>query len=207
MSKLFNSLGIVFNIIYPYSFHKKISAIKRRLYSEYLAYNFKSVGKETLIMRDSYIGGSKYICIGKKTTIQIGCTITAVESWSTGQKFDPMIKIGDEVNIGRYSHLSAIDLIEIGNGTRLGIGVTIVDNSHGRSNGKENLISPIKRSLYSKGPVRIGENVWIGDKVTILPNISIGNGSIIGANSVVTKDIPPFAIAVGNPAKIIGYNY
>lgn len=49
----------------------------------------------------------------------------------------------------------------------------------------------------------IGNNVWIGDKATILPNVSIGNGAIIAANSVVTKDVPEYCIVAGNPAKII----
>ncbi len=64
-------------------------------------------------------------------------------------------------------------------------------------------IPPIKRQLYSKGPVRICRNVWLGEKVTILPNVTVGEGSVIGANSVVTHDIPPYSIAVGNPARVI----
>ena len=51
--------------------------------------------------------------------------------------------------------------------------------------------------------VVIGENVWIGDKATILPGVSIGDGAVIGANAVVTKDVPPYSVVVGNPAKII----
>ena len=49
----------------------------------------------------------------------------------------------------------------------------------------------------------IGKNVWVGEKVTVLPGVHIGEGSIIGANSVVTHDIPPYSIAVGIPAKVI----
>lgn len=64
-------------------------------------------------------------------------------------------------------------------------------------------IPPTQRPVYSKGPVIIGNNVWIGDKATILPNVSIGNGAIIAANSVVTKDVPEYCIVAGNPAKII----
>ena len=81
--------------------------------------------------------------------------------------------------------------------------VTITDNGHGKTDFDNLKIQPDKRKLYTKGPVVIGNNVWMGDKVTILPGVTIGNGSVIAANSVVTKDIPSFSVAAGNPAKII----
>jgi acetyltransferase-like isoleucine patch superfamily enzyme len=68
------------------------------------------------------------------------------------------------------------------------------------------MTAPIKRSLFSKGPVIIGDNVWIGDKATILPGVSIGNGAVIAANAVVTKDVPAYSVAAGNPARIIKQN-
>jgi acetyltransferase-like isoleucine patch superfamily enzyme len=63
---------------------------------------------------------------------------------------------------------------------------------------------PHKRS---KGNIVIGNDVWIGHGVTLLSGINIGNGAVIGAESVVTKDIPPYAIAVGNPAQIKKYRF
>lgn len=64
-------------------------------------------------------------------------------------------------------------------------------------------IPPKNRIIVSKGPVIIEDNVWIGDKATILPNVRIGFGSIIAANSVVTRDIPPFSIVAGAPARVV----
>ena len=61
----------------------------------------------------------------------------------------------------------------------------------------------MERKLFSKGPVVIGDNVWIGDKATILAGVTIGEGAVIGANAVITKDVPAYCIAVGNPARII----
>ena len=55
--------------------------------------------------------------------------------------------------------------------------------------------------------VTIGNDVWIGIKATIMPNITIGDGAVIGANAVVTKDVPPYAVVVGVPAKIIKYRF
>ena len=57
--------------------------------------------------------------------------------------------------------------------------------------------------MTSKGPVIIGDNVWIGDKATILGGVTIGESVIIAANSVVTKDVPPYSVVAGIPAKVI----
>ena len=65
------------------------------------------------------------------------------------------------------------------------------------------MIPPIERKLFSKGPIVIGNHVWIGDKVTILSGVTIGNNSVIAANSVITKDVPPFSVVAGNPGKVI----
>jgi acetyltransferase-like isoleucine patch superfamily enzyme len=119
------------------------------------------------------------------------------------QKFTPSITIGDNCSIGEYCHITSINSITIGNGVLTGRWVTITDNSHGSSSLEEFYIQPSKRKLYSKGSVVIEDNVWIGDKVTILPGVHIGYGSIIGANAVVTKDVPANCVVGGNPAKII----
>ena len=58
-----------------------------------------------------------------------------------------------------------------------------------------------------KGETNIGNNVWVGDSVIILPGVTIGDGAVIGAGSIVTKNISPFAIAVGNPAKVIKFRF
>lgn len=64
-------------------------------------------------------------------------------------------------------------------------------------------IAPNKRPLVSKGTVVIEDNVWIGEMVCIMPGIRIGKSSIIGANAVVTKDVPSYCVVGGNPAKVI----
>lgn len=62
-------------------------------------------------------------------------------------------------------------------------------------------------SSFCKGDITIGSDVWIGANVTIMDNVSIGNGAIIAAGSVIVKDVPPYAIVGGNPAKIIRYRF
>jgi len=59
----------------------------------------------------------------------------------------------------------------------------------------------------SKGPVRIGSDVWLGNSAIILPGVSIGDGAIVGAQAVVSKDVPTYAVAVGNPAQVVKYRF
>ena len=120
-----------------------------------------------------------------------------------GRKYTPEIRIGKNCNFGDFIHITAINKIQIGDNLLTGRWVTITDNSHGDTQLESLKTAPIKREWVSKGPVIIGNNVWIGDKATILPGVTIGDGAIIGANSVVTSDIPSYCVAGGNPAKII----
>ena len=87
--------------------------------------------------------------------------------------------------------------IFVGSHTMIGPNVTICTASH-----------PLSPALREKGlqynrPVRIGENVWIGASVTILPGVTIGDRSVIGAGSLVLRDVPPDVVAVGSPARVI----
>lgn len=147
------------------------------------------------------IWGGK-IKIGKGTSFHSHCIITAWENYQ-GENLSPMISIGQNCKFGQYNHITAINEISIGDNLMTGRWITITDNSHGRVTVSEMDTHPEKRKIYSKGPVRIGNNVWIGDKATILPGTTIGDGAIIAANAVVTKDVPSYCIAAGIPAKII----
>ena len=81
--------------------------------------------------------------------------------------------------------------------------VYISDNSHGSTDAELLDIHPLKRPIVIKGSVRIGNNVWLGERVTVLSGVSIGDGAIVAANSVVTHDIPAYALAAGSPARVI----
>jgi acetyltransferase-like isoleucine patch superfamily enzyme len=70
----------------------------------------------------------------------------------------------------------------------------------------ERALPPEKRG-NSKGPIIIGNDVWIGRRAMILSGVRIGHGAVVGAGSVVTKDVPPYAIVAGNPARIVRYRF
>lgn len=147
--------------------------------------------------------GENHIRIGEGTSIGEHCILSAWERTCAGGDFHPEIHIGQNCCIGEYNHITSTNKIVIGDNLLTGRWVTITDNSHGETDFDTLQIPPLMRFVTSKGPIVIGDNVWIGDKATILPGVSIGEGAVIAANSVVTKDVPAHCVAAGNPAKII----
>lgn len=173
-----------------------------QLYSMWQAQEFKSFGDKSFISSPIDIKGGKCIEIGKHVSIGKNSILNAWDNYQD-TKFSPEIIIGNNTSLGEGCHISAITKIIIGNNVLTGRRVSIIDNSHGDSSLNDINTPPIKRRLTTKGPINIENNVWIGDKVTILSGITIGANSIIGANSVVTKNIPKNSIVGGVPAKII----
>lgn len=110
------------------------------------------------------------------------------------------INIGKHCNIGRGSQISAANTIEIGDYGLLAPNVYISNVNHNYSDISTPIVYQPCKDL---GELIIEENVWIGTNACIMGNISIGRGSVIGANSMVFSSIPPFSVVVGSPAKVI----
>lgn len=147
--------------------------------------------------------GEENITIGSGTHIGDHCVITAWRKTCSGETFHPEIIIGNDCNFGEYNHITSTNKIQIGNNLLTGRWVTITDNSHGDTSYDTLQVPPLLRNVKSKGPVILGDNVWIGDKATVLPGVTIGDGAIIAANAVVTRDVPAYSVVGGNPAKVI----
>ena len=110
------------------------------------------------------------------------------------------ISIGDNSGIGINAHIRGP--LEIGNNVMMGPDVIILSSSHEF----DNIDIPMnKQGVKPKEKVIINDDVWIGTRVIILPGITIGQGAIIGAGAVVTKNVLDYAIIGGNPAKVIRF--
>lgn len=118
-------------------------------------------------------------------------------------KSDPEMMIGNNVNMAGNCYISCSNRVEIGDGCLLGMNTFISDNLHGEPSDREIDIEPNIRTLYSKGPVVLEENVLTGRNVCIMPGVTIGRGSIVGANAVVTHNVPPFSVVAGVPAVVL----
>lgn len=115
-----------------------------------------------------------------------------------GAQFSTDVSLGDNSGIGINATISGG--VTIGNDVMMGPECLIYTANHGMARRD---VPMWKQEFSERKPVVIGNDVWIGGRVIILPNVHIGDGAVIGAGSVVTKDVPPYAIVAGNPAKII----
>ena len=179
------------------------SKIAKQIEWNYYKKRLANIGKNSQIGQNFSIINPDGISIGDN--FSGGCDI-ALWSWNAVniKGDDCKLIIKNNVSITDRCIISAANRIEIGNGCLLGRDTFITDNSHGENISINELnISPHERNIFSKVTVIIGDNVWTGKNVCIMPNVKIGNGAIIGANSVVTHNIPPYSVAVGSPAKVI----
>jgi galactoside O-acetyltransferase len=172
--------------------------------------NFKYLLKDVNFL----IGNSTDIRYSKirykaKSTLIVGSD-SLIETSIAFEREGAKVIIGDRTFIGGFSTLSVAENISIGDDVLISWGVNIVDhNSHAISFSKrKNDVLDGKKGKkdwlnVTISPVHIGNKVWIGSNSIILKGVTIGEGSIIGAGAVVTKDVLPWTIVAGNPARII----
>lgn len=197
----------ILKFILPIQFRSWLAKKKSDLRQQSIRTKFKACASDVRFGRIERLYGPQYIKIGSGTCFAEGLFLTAWDSYPAADGMQdlgiPIMEIGEKCFFGAYNHLTCANKIVIGNGVLTGKWVTITDNSHGDTSRETLMIPPHDRRMVTKGPVVIEDNVWIGDKATILAGVSIGKGAVIGANTVVTKDIPPFCVAVGNSLRII----
>ena len=103
---------------------------------------------------------------------------------------------GDRVFIGRGCEFNIRDKIEVGDDCLIASGCTFVDSNHGRAPSAVMNLQPLESA-----PITLGRNVWLGAKCVVLKGVTIGDGSIIGAGSVLTKSVPSGETWAGVPAR------
>jgi len=143
--------------------------------------------------------------LGSGFTTGKNCRLEVVAT-STKDPKGPILNIGKHFQMNDHCHITASEKVEIGDYVLLASKVYISDVSHGNYSANTEHSHPsekvAERTLVT-APVKIKNNVWLGDGVCVLPGVTIGENSIIGANAVVTSNIPANSIAVGIPAKVI----
>ncbi len=128
------------------------------------------------------------VYVGKDVNIEKGAMITST------------MEIGDRSGVGINARMHG--KVVVGKDVMMGPECIIYTKNHAF---KDVTIPMCQQGFSEEKPVIIGDDVWIGGRVTILPGVHIGNGAIIGAGAVVTKDVPDYAVVGGNPARVLKY--
>ena len=147
-------------------------------------------------------GGARVFSAGGGSRVEIGphlrlLRFAVVNTVLPGAR----VSIGRWVHIGESSMVTAGQSVEIGDDVIIGPQTIIVDADHG----SEDLNQPVRVQGLVTKPIRIEQGAWLGGHVNVLKGVTIGRGAIIGAGSTVTRDIPPYAVAAGVPARVIRY--
>lgn len=196
MKRVFILIGKIFGLVITNQVIEKLTFARTFFYTGILSKSFTKFGHNSTVDRPLQLVKPECVSVGNNTHILKGARITALNNKSS-------IYIGSNVEIGYNCHITCLGKITICDGCLMGANVLISDNSHGQLIEEQLSFPPSKRPLYSKGYIIIEDNVWVGENVSILGGVTIGKGSIIGANSVVTHDVPPFSLAAGAPARVI----
>lgn len=167
----------------------KIRGLIRRHFS-------KNISKKSFLGRNVQLLGIKNIAIGRNSTIGENSIFTVNDRTLK----HITLKVGNNCFIGRNNFFAVGKAIEIGDYCIFGNNCSLMCSDHIF----ESPLVPYRMSGATTNKIiQIGANCWFGINVSIIGDVKIGHGSIIGANTVITKDIPPFSIVVGNPSKII----
>ncbi len=175
----------------------------RRLRDGQIARRLKTRGMR--LGKSPRILGLRHIEMGPNFSANDGLWLEAVTEFA-GVRYEPHITIGANVGFSDFVHVGCTNRVVIGEGVLSGSHVLITDHGHGSYAGAEQSsprTRPTQRRLSNDKSVVIGRNVWLGDNVVVLGGATIGDGCIIGANSVVNSSIPAYCIAVGSPARPI----
>jgi lipopolysaccharide O-acetyltransferase len=152
----------------------------------------------------AHLRGLSRISMGEDFSAGEGLWLEAITSYGD-ERFDPKLVIGNHVRISHWSHIACTNSVVIGDHVLIGSKVIITDHNHGffGANATSPTIPPAQRPLERDRFVRIEANVWLGDGVVVCPGVTMGEGSVVGANAVVTTDVPPFTLVAGVPARPI----
>jgi len=174
----------------------KIKLFIRKVIGLYKIWNNKNISRKSFIANNVQFLGIDNIEVGANSTIGESTTFTV------NKRDDKKVrlKIGENTYIGRNNFFTVGKYLEVGPYCIFGNNCSFICSDHVF----DSPLIPYALSGFTSGKtLKVGANCWIGMNVTVVGNVTIGHGSIIGANSVILKDIPPFSLIIGNPSKII----
>jgi maltose O-acetyltransferase len=163
-----------------------------RLRAALLRLRGMAVGAKTKVGRDVDVLHPRCVRLGERCEIEHNVFLKCVSSAAS-------LTLGDFVFVGAGAEIDVADSVTIGAHSLLAPGVFVTDHTHNHARGAR-----LDEQGSRSSPVVIGADVWLGVRAVILPGVTVGDGAVVGAGAVVTKDVPPYAIVAGVPARKIG---
>lgn len=157
---------------------------------------FRQFGARSRIDFPARVVGANVIEIGNGVVIHHNVRLEAHFTLERQTR----VRIGDGTHIAPYVHIGGAGLVEIGRECGIGSFSWITDHDHDATDPRRSVVDHMRVVI---SPTVIEDGVYVGERVAVLRGVRIGRGSVIGTNSVVTHDIPPYSIAVGAPARVI----
>jgi lipopolysaccharide O-acetyltransferase len=188
---------------WPQALTRIPATLARRLRDTLTARTLHAPGFRT--GRSPRLSGLAHMRIGRNFNAGDHLWLEAVTTYA-GQPHSPRLLLGNDINLSDSVHIACLHRIHVGDGLLAGSHVLISDHTHGIYSGPGQSppdTLPSARPLHSAGDITIGHNVWLGDNVCVLAGATIGDGAIIGANSIVRGAIPSATVAVGAPARVV----
>jgi acetyltransferase-like isoleucine patch superfamily enzyme len=173
-----------------------------RIWSRVLRSGLASGGAAFNVDFTSRILGGKHVVIGSNFYAGRGFKLVVANATASGV----LVRIGHRVGVNEFVTIAAYDSMTFGDNVLIGSRVYLGNIGHGSYKGPDQSepdLPPNDRPFSGTGPTIIGDNVWIGEGAILPGGITVGTGSIIGAGSVVTKNVPAHVIVAGNPARIV----
>jgi len=165
------------------------------VFSKLAAPGFAAFGRNSRILLPTRLSGGQHMSIGDHVLIGAGSWLIVPEQHSPG----PNIVIHDRVRMNTTS-ISAVSRVELEEGVAIARGCYISDHSHGFDDPD----TPIRYQPIARvAPVLVRRGAWLGQNCVVLPGVTIGRGSVVGANSVVREDVPDRTVVAGVPARVI----
>ena len=161
-------------------------------------WRFHSIGRRSVLYECRFAINPSVVSVGQHTKIAGGWALADLTP--SAKTIHPKIRIGSFCNIQHDFQCNAAVSIEVQDYVLIAPRVFITDSDHIVSEGMETTL----RRDFRSAPVVIEHNCWLGVNAVILKGVTIGHHSIVGANSVVTRDVPPFSTVAGVPARVIG---
>lgn len=182
-------------ILYRFVFQQLGSSVHLQPGVEFLGADQIELGNQVTINRGARLnasGSHSKILLSDRVQIDIGVDIRV-------SRGDCLIEIGPRTSIGPYTCIAGPGNIKIGQDCLIAAHVGIFANNHEFADRDHK----IREQGVNRKGITIGDDCWLGSGVKVLDGVNIGEGSVIGAGAVVTKDIPPYSVAVGVPARIV----